>query len=114
MGERKWTGTTYGNGWMHRWLIRALKYVDVRFIYAFSSIFVVPVCLLLNPSRKIIYQYFKEREIIIKEPKKVGWVWSFGPSIGYGGFVDAQNGGFGHGPYIGVSIGIGIGSYINK
>lgn len=61
MGERKWTGTTYGNGWMHRWLIRALKYVDVRFIYAFSSIFVVPVCLLLNPSRKIIYQYFKER-----------------------------------------------------
>ena len=65
-------------------------------------------------SIKLDYQYFKEREIIIKEPKKVGWVWSFGPTIGYGGFVDAQNGGFGHGHYIGVSVGIGIGGYINK
>lgn len=61
MSDRKWAGTTYGNGWMHRWLIRILKCVDVRVLYAFSSIFVVPVCLLLNPSRKVIYHYFKEQ-----------------------------------------------------
>lgn len=57
--KKKWIGTTYGNGWMHTWLIRILRYVDVRILYLFSSIFVVPVCLILNPSFGIIYRLFR-------------------------------------------------------
>lgn len=61
MAEAAWTGTTYGNGWMHHWLIKGLRYMDVRLLYAFAAIFVVPVCLILNPSRGIIYRYFRHR-----------------------------------------------------
>ena len=57
----EWTGTTYGNAWMHKWLIRMLRYIDVRILYAFTSVFVIPVCLLLNPSAGIIYRFFRVR-----------------------------------------------------
>ena len=59
--EKKWKGTTYGNGWMHRWLIRLLRYIDVRVLYVFVAVFVVPVCLILNRSGKIIYRYFRRQ-----------------------------------------------------
>lgn len=59
--EKKWAGTTFGNAWMHRQLVGALRYMDVRLLYVFSAIFVVPVCLLLNDSRNIIYHYFRNR-----------------------------------------------------
>jgi len=58
---KEWPGTTYGNEWMHKWLIRLLRYLDVRLLYLFASIFVIPVCLLLNPSRGIAYRYFRRR-----------------------------------------------------
>ena len=61
MAEKQWAGTTYGNGWMHLWLIRVLRWMDIRLLYVFSAFFVVPVCLLLNESRRIIYRYFRER-----------------------------------------------------
>lgn len=59
--EKEWTGTTFGNGWMHKWLIRILRCVDVRILYAFTSVFIVPVCLILNDSCGIIYRYFRQR-----------------------------------------------------
>lgn len=59
--DKEWVGTTYGNGWMHKWLIRILKHTDVRIWYAFASVFVVPVCLILNPSYGIAYRYFRNR-----------------------------------------------------
>lgn len=59
--EKKWAGTTYGNDWMHKWLIRMLRYIDNRILYGFVAIFVIPVCLLVNPSCGIIYRYFRER-----------------------------------------------------
>ena len=59
--EKNWAGTTYGNKWMHKWLIRGLRYIDVRILYGFTAIFVIPVCLILNPSYGIIYRYFRER-----------------------------------------------------
>lgn len=59
--EKKWAGTTFGSAWMHRRLIGALRYMDVRLLYVFSAIFVVPVCLLLNASRNISYYYFRKR-----------------------------------------------------
>lgn len=59
--EKKWAGTTYGNEWMHKWLIRMLRYIDNRVLYAFVAIFVIPVCLLINPSCGIAYRYFRKR-----------------------------------------------------
>lgn len=61
MAQQEWAGTTYGNTFMHRWLIRLLRHTDVRLLYVFSYIFVVPVCLCLNPSRGIIYRYMRRR-----------------------------------------------------
>ena len=59
--EKQWAGTTYGNEWMHKWLIRILRYIDVRFLYLFVAVFIIPVCLVLNPSRSIAYRYFRQR-----------------------------------------------------
>lgn len=59
--EKAWAGTTYGNGWMHKWLVRILNVLDVRIIYIFVALFVIPVCLVLNPSRGIAYRYFRKR-----------------------------------------------------
>lgn len=58
--EKEWAGTTYGNGWMHKWLIRILPFIGVRILYGFVSIFVVPVCLAINPSRGLIYRYLRK------------------------------------------------------
>lgn len=60
LAEKQWDGTTYGNGLMHRWLIGLLRRIDVRFIYVFAYVFVVPPCL-LRPGYKFIYRYFRER-----------------------------------------------------
>lgn len=59
MGQ--WQGTTYGNGWMHKWLIRLLRHTDTRVLYAFAAVFIVPVCLIVNPAQRIIYRYFRDR-----------------------------------------------------
>jgi predicted LPLAT superfamily acyltransferase len=59
--EKQWAGTTYGNEWMHKWLIRILRYIDVRFLYLFVAVLIIPVCLVLNPSRSIAYRYFRQR-----------------------------------------------------
>lgn len=64
MGELKhdkWVGTTYGNGWMHRWLIRMLRVIDVRILYAFTFVFVVPPTMLINSkARKAIYHFYRD------------------------------------------------------
>ena len=61
MAEKQWAGTTYGSGRLHNWLIRLLKCVDVRVAYAISSLMVVPVCLVLNPSRRTTYHFMRRR-----------------------------------------------------
>lgn len=58
---KNWAGSTYGNEWMHKWLIRMLRYMDVRLLYLFAAVFIIPVCLLLNPSRGFAYRYFRQR-----------------------------------------------------
>ena len=58
--EKQWDGTTYGNGLMHRWLIGLLRRIDVRCIYVFAYVFVVPPCL-FRPGFKFIYRFFRER-----------------------------------------------------
>ena len=59
--KEQWAGTTYGNAWMHKWLIRLLRHIDVRVLYGFVAVFVIPICLVLNPSRGIAYRYFRRR-----------------------------------------------------
>lgn len=59
--EKKWKGTTYGGRGLHNAIIKALKVVDVRVFYVFSNIFVVPICLLRNPSAAVTYRYFRQR-----------------------------------------------------
>lgn len=60
LAEKQWDGTTYGNGLMHRWLIGLLRRIDVRCIYVFAYVFVVPPCL-FRPGFKFIYRYFREQ-----------------------------------------------------
>lgn len=59
--QKAWNGKTYGNGWMHKWLVRILRVVDVRIIYSFVALFVIPPCLVLNASRGVAYRYFRKR-----------------------------------------------------
>ena len=61
MESGQWPGTTYGNEWMHKWLIRLLRFIDTRVLYLFVAVFVIPVCLILNPSRGIAYRFFRKR-----------------------------------------------------
>ncbi len=60
MAEKQWEGTTYGNSLMHRWLIKLLRGIDIRIVYIFTYIFVIPPCL-FRPGFKPIYHYFRER-----------------------------------------------------
>ena len=61
MAGRQWGGATFGNGWMHRNLIRLLRIVGVRPVYAFSSLFIVPWCVLFNKSGRSAYAFFHRR-----------------------------------------------------
>lgn len=60
--KRKWAGTTMGNEWMHETLIKILRHVDVRIIYIFTFLFVIPVCIVMLPSKKTAYRYFRQRQ----------------------------------------------------
>lgn len=60
--EKNWAGTTYGSSRMHRWLVSVLRWMDVRLLYAFSAVFIVPVCLLAGRSRGVIYRYLRRRQ----------------------------------------------------
>ena len=61
MAGRQWAGTTFGSGWMHRSLVRLLRFTDVTVLYAFCDIFVVPWCLLLGRSRKFSFAFYRRR-----------------------------------------------------
>jgi len=58
MMEKKWSGTTFGNKLMHRWLIRMLKYTDTRIIYVLAYIFAVTPTL-FNSGFRHVYRFFR-------------------------------------------------------
>ncbi len=62
MTDKKWAGTTFGNRWMHKWLTRLTRWLDVRIIYVFTAIFIVPVTMVLNKRKGFIYSYFRKRQ----------------------------------------------------
>ena len=61
MVSRQWIGTTFGNGWMHRSLIRLLRVVPAPLLYVFSEIFIVPFCVIFNPSGKTAWSFYRRR-----------------------------------------------------
>ena len=48
----------FGNAWMHRTLIALLKKVDIRYVYGFMEVFIIPVAMLFSPGARFAYQYF--------------------------------------------------------
>ena len=61
MAEKEWKGNTFGTAFMHRWLIRALRYSDVRFWYAFAAVFVIPFCMIFAKGARTSWRYFRRR-----------------------------------------------------
>lgn len=61
MTSKRWAGTTFGSGWMHKWLIRLLAFIDVRVFYLFSALFIIPVCLVFCNSRKTSWHFYRAR-----------------------------------------------------
>ena len=60
MAEKKWEGTTYGNGLMHRWLIGLLRVLDIRLVYVVAYIFAVTPTL-TKPGFRHAYHFFHDR-----------------------------------------------------
>lgn len=65
-GSKLRKGVTYGNAWMYRTLICWLKHINIRVLYAFSAVCVIPVTLLLSPGARSTYKYYHRR-------RKYGW-----------------------------------------
>lgn len=61
--RNQWTGQTYGSSRLHRWLVGALRLLDIRMLYLFAFLFVVPVTLIVNSSaRKAIYRFYRKMD----------------------------------------------------
>ena len=57
-----WKGSTDGTPWMHHALIRLVRHIDLRWVYAFMAVFVVPFYLLFSHRGYMaIYRYFRRR-----------------------------------------------------
>ena len=59
--DRAWQGRTDGSSWMHRSLIRIMRVVPLRFMYAFSALFVVPFYYLFSDGRRHSYRFYNLR-----------------------------------------------------
>ncbi len=57
--NKTWKGTTFGNRFMLQSLTWMLKWVDVRIVYAFVAIFVIPFTCLL-PSSRHAYRFLRQ------------------------------------------------------
>ena len=59
MGLRE--GTTYGSAWMFRMLIKLLKSVSIKAVYAFMAVCVIPVTMVVSPGARLTFHYFRQR-----------------------------------------------------
>ncbi len=55
-------GTTYGNGWMHRTLIALLRHVNIKCLYVFMAVFVIPFTLIFSAGARITFRYYHEKK----------------------------------------------------
>lgn len=59
-----WSGTTQGNRWMHRTLVRMMKVLNLRLVYLAVGLFVVPFYMLFGHRGYIAqYRYFRRRHV---------------------------------------------------
>lgn len=54
-------GTTYGSAWMFRMLIRLLKRVSTKAVYAFMAICVIPFTMVFSSGARLTFRYFRQR-----------------------------------------------------
>lgn len=60
--HENWRGNTGGTIWMHKRLIYLFRRVDLRWVYPFMAVVVIPFYLLFSPRSCIaIYHYFRKR-----------------------------------------------------
>ena len=55
-------GRTYGNAWMHKALISILKHVNIKVLYVFMGVFIIPVVLVISPGAKLTFKYFHDKK----------------------------------------------------
>lgn len=60
---------------MHRWLVRIMRVIDVRFFYAFTRIFVLPPTLLVNGNGRRSAYSFARRRLGLNRRKSARMVW---------------------------------------
>lgn len=58
-GKKHNEGVTYGSHGMYKALVAILGVVNVRAVYAFMDIFVVPVALLFSPGTRVAFHYYR-------------------------------------------------------
>lgn len=59
MAQNQWAGSTFGSGRLHSALIRSLRIFDVRLIYGFAFVFVIPFVVIFSPSRKTSWRFYR-------------------------------------------------------
>lgn len=60
--DKEWQGRTDGTPWMHRWLIRVMRVLPLRLMYAGVAVFVVPFYMLFRRSGfRAQWQFFRQR-----------------------------------------------------
>lgn len=59
MFKKRQEGKTFGNAWMYRWLIVILRYIDVRILYAFIKICIIPFTIVFGQSARRTFYYFR-------------------------------------------------------
>ncbi len=69
--DRAWSGTSWGGDWLLRLLIFGLRIFDVRIFYVIMAVFVIPVTLLVQPSRRTSYDFLRRR--CGKSPLRAAW-----------------------------------------
>lgn len=59
IGKRLKEGTTYGNARLFRMLLWLLKHVNIKCVYAFMAICVIPVTMVLSSGARLTYRYYR-------------------------------------------------------
>lgn len=60
--HKEWRGNTGGTSWMHKVLICVFRWVDLRWVYTFMAVFVIPFYLIFShKGYSAIYDYFRKR-----------------------------------------------------
>lgn len=59
--QERQEGKTYGHAWMYRWLIAILKCADIRWLYAFMKICVIPITLIISPGARLAFRYYRRK-----------------------------------------------------